>query len=103
MTYLISVFWIYTKLETVSRNYWQEYSTAYKQFSRGGTDTYNYTWPGDVVSLLNNNGLAYHTLICTSFISSTQTTTCFSHTGSASRDLSTVTVPLIVYHVRDSY
>ena len=47
------------------RNYWQEYSTAYKQFSRGGTDTYNYTWPGDVVSLLNNNGLAYHTLICT--------------------------------------
>lgn len=85
------------------RNYWQEYSTAYKQFSRGGTDTYNYTWPGDVVSLLNNNGLAYHTLICTSFISSTQTTTCFSHTGSASRDLSTVTVPLIVYHVRDSY
>lgn len=85
------------------KNYWKVYAPAYKQFSSGGIDTYNYTWPGDVVSLLNDNGAAYHTLICVSYNSSDKSTTLYSHTGTPSRNLSNVTVPLIVYHMRDSY
>ena len=58
--------------------------------------------PGDVVSLLTDNGRAFHTLICVSYSKDDKSTTCYSHTGSSlARNLSEVDVPLIVYSMRD--
>lgn len=87
------------------KNYWTECAPAYQDFSEGGIDTYNYTWPGDVVSMLydDGSGVAYHTLICYTYNSSAKSTTVYSHTGTPSRNLSTVSTPLRIFHMRDSY
>jgi len=40
----------------VFKNYWTAKATEYNTFPRGGIDTYNYTWQGDVVSMLYDDG-----------------------------------------------
>lgn len=82
------------------RWYWQDNASAYKKFSRGGTESYNYTWPGDAISFLNNNDRAYHTLICVDYDSTIKETYMACHTSaSKSRTLSTAT-NFIVYNMR---
>ena len=45
------------------RNYWQNNAIAYKKFSKVDEDSWNYGRKGDVVSLMNENGRTYHTMI----------------------------------------
>ncbi|MCM1500183.1 MAG: amidase domain-containing protein [Clostridium sp.] len=45
------------------KSYWQSNASGYSTFSSVGDDSYSYGYTGDVVSLLNSNGSAYHTLI----------------------------------------
>lgn len=85
------------------KEYWKSKATAYRRFEMGGEETYNYTWPGDAVSLLNKNGRAYHTLICVSYSKHDKSTICYGHSGALSRNLSNVATPMIVYHMRASY
>lgn len=45
------------------RNYWQVNSSSYKKFTKVDTNSWNYGYTGDAVSLLDSNGRAYHTMI----------------------------------------
>lgn len=83
------------------RWYWQDQASAYKTFSEGGIDSYNYTWPGDAISFLNSNNRAYHTLICVDYDSSIKETYMACHTSSSkNRTLSTRSGSFIVYNMR---
>lgn len=83
------------------RWYWQDNATAYRTFTSGGIDSYNYTWPGDAISFLNANNRAYHTLICVTYDSSIKETYMACHTSaSKDRTLSTRTGSFIVYNMR---
>ncbi len=97
-----SVFGTWREADMFKRH-WKRRAGSYKKFDRGGIGTYNYTWPGDVVSLLNRNGNAYHTLICVGYYQYNHSTICFCHSGDSPRNLSNVSVPLIVYHMRGEY
>ncbi|MCH5339387.1 MAG: amidase domain-containing protein [Acetatifactor sp.] len=45
------------------KSYWQVNSSSYATFSYVGEESYDYGFTVDAVSLLNENGSAYHTLI----------------------------------------
>lgn len=62
------------------RNYWQTNATSYKKFTSVNSTSFSYGFKGDAVSLLNNNGRAYHTLIIVDY--SSPDFTLAAHTGS---------------------
>ncbi|EHI56426.1 hypothetical protein HMPREF9333_00409 [Johnsonella ignava ATCC 51276] len=83
------------------RWYWQDHASSYKDFSRGGEETYNYTWPGDAISFVNNNGRAYHTLICNGYDKNSKKTYMASHSyASNNRVLNDRDSRVIVYNMR---
>jgi len=45
------------------RDYWQRHASESRFFNAMDIDSYNYAQIGDVISLLNSAGFAYHTLI----------------------------------------
>ena len=45
------------------RNYWQDHATSYKKFTSVSSNSWDYGYKGDAVSLLNSNGRAVHTMI----------------------------------------
>lgn len=45
------------------KSYWQNNATAYKKFTKVDSDSWNFGYKGDAISLLNSNGRAYHTML----------------------------------------
>lgn len=45
------------------KGYWTVHASAYETFGSVGSDSYDYGYSGDAISLLNKNGSAYHTLM----------------------------------------
>jgi hypothetical protein len=62
------------------RNYWQTNASSYKKFTSVNSNSYSYGFTGDAVSLPNDNGRAYHTMIIVGY--SNPDVTVAAHTGS---------------------
>ena len=63
------------------KSYWQRNASGYSKFSTVSSNSYNYGFCGDAVSLLNSNGSAYHTLIIVGYDSANKDFIVAAHTG----------------------
>lgn len=80
------------------KSYWQSNSVGYKKFDSFSPDAYNYGYKGDAISLLNHNGVAYHTMIVVGYYGIDLL--CAQHTGDQNdRLLSTINSPFIIYRM----
>lgn len=63
------------------KSYWQSNASGYSTFQSVGTESYNYGFKGDAVSLLNSNGSAYHTMIIVGYDPANKDFILAAHTG----------------------
>lgn len=63
------------------KGYWQNNANGYSKFTSVSADSYKYGYKGDAVSLLNENGSAYHTMIIVGYDSANNDFKLAAHTG----------------------
>ncbi len=63
------------------KSYWQSNASGYSTFTTVGSESYNYGFKGDAISLLSSNGSAYHTLMIVGYDSANKDFIVAAHTS----------------------
>lgn len=82
------------------KHYWTANAESYKTFTSFTTDTYDYGYRGDAVTLLNSNNRGYHTLLIVAYGSNGDLIYA-AHTGNTKTgSLKSTSSSFIIYHMK---